>query len=117
MKKRNFLKIILLYLVICSFITNFYSISTADKIRLKNGDLITGKVISKDDKLTILRGNQRYKVLTDLGWEKVSCHMKIIVPVKMEPVMKAFVKFLPNAKYVSGQTPRLARTPKEWNTR
>lgn len=67
-----------------------------------------------DDKLTILRGNQRYEAVKQLGWTKVPCHLRIIVPYTQEVVAKQLIKFLPLIGMQSGTSWRLARTPKEW---
>lgn len=68
-----------------------------------------------EDKLTILRGNQRYEAVKQLGWEKVPCHMKIIVLKTQETTGKVLLKFLPDIKWESGTSWKLARRPKQWN--
>lgn len=67
-----------------------------------------------DCKFEILRGNQRYKVLKDLGWTKVPCHFKIIV-THGQGVTGVMLQKMLNAKKVSGETHKLARQPKEWD--
>ena len=81
----------------------------------ENGLLNTLDVrwIVGEDKLTILRGNQRYSVLKELGYEKVPCHITTIVPKTQEATGIVLQKFLVD-KCVTGESPRLARTPKEW---
>ena len=82
---------------------------------IKDGLINTFDVqwIVGEKELTILRGNQRYKAVKELGWEKVPCHMKIIVTKDRENDAIALGKFL-SARVVSGQSCRLARQPKEW---
>jgi len=67
-----------------------------------------------EKELTILRGNQRYEALKQLGINLVSCHLKIIITKDKEDIAIALSKILPNARIVTGQTHKLAREPIEW---